>query len=53
MLSILTMEIILQHVQILYYLGFPSGSDGEESAPSVGNLVWSLSWEDPGKGSSY
>ena len=28
-------------------LGFPGGSAGEESACNVGDLVQSLSWEDP------
>ena len=28
------------------FLGFPSGSDGKESAWDVGDLVESLGWED-------
>ena len=27
--------------------GLPGGSDGKESACNVGDLVWSLGWEDP------
>ena len=30
-----------------YYLGFPGGSDGKESVCNAGDLVQSLSWEDP------
>ena len=30
--------------------GFPGGSDGKESACSVGDMVWSLGWEDPLEG---
>ena len=29
------------------FLGLPSGSDGKESTCSVGDLGWSLGWEDP------
>ena len=28
-------------------MGFPGGSDGKESACNAGDLVQSLSWEDP------
>ena len=28
-------------------LGFPGGSGGKESTYNVGDLVWSLGWEDP------
>ena len=28
-------------------MGFPGCSDGKESAHNVGDLVWSLGWEDP------
>ena len=29
------------------FLGFPGGSDNEESSYSVGDLVQSMGWEDP------
>ena len=29
------------------FLGFPSSSDGKESVGNAGDLVQSLSWEDP------
>ena len=32
---------------VIYYLGFPGGSDGKESACKQEIWVWYLGWEDP------
>ena len=32
---------------ILFFMGFPGGSDGKESTCSVGDLGSILGWEDP------
>ena len=34
-------------IPIWYFLGFPCDSAGKESAWNVGDLRWSLGWEDP------
>ena len=52
MLSIFIMEIILQHVQILYYLGFPVTQTVKNLPimwetwfdPRVGKIPWRREW---------
>ena len=38
---------MFSNIRYCSYSGFPSGSDGKESACSVGDLGLSLGWEDP------